>query len=171
MEVKLFSNNTFSSTAGLGDSTVLRGKWWIIGEERDQLWMQIWRFGFGRAVSGSTYSEGRMLSHDDAKSYWGRISHVDEDISDENEINEANQQGLPKVEFDGPRRLQVKGSVIVGWGLEPQPVGRFIMREELEEEEYDDEDDEDDNELEVQFSLPEDPTGGDGTIDWSSTFQ
>ena len=42
MEVALFANNTFSTVAGLGSSTVLRGKWEIIGKKRDQLWMQIW---------------------------------------------------------------------------------------------------------------------------------
>lgn len=43
-EVELFANNTFSTITGLGD-TILRGKWSIIGEERDQLWMSVWRFG------------------------------------------------------------------------------------------------------------------------------
>jgi hypothetical protein len=172
MEVQLFANNTFSTTAGLGDSTVLRGKWWIIGEERDQLWMQVWRFGFGRSVSGSTFSEGRMLSHDDAKSYWGRINHVDDD-DDENDDSDRQQRDAPTAaESNAPRRLQVKGSVIVGWGLEPQPVGRFIMREELEEEEYDeDEDDEDDDtEMERNF-VSQDTHDGDDIIDWSSAFQ
>ncbi len=53
-EVELLANNTFCTKAGLGN-TILRGKWWIIGNEKDQLWMQVWRFGFGRSVSGSTY--------------------------------------------------------------------------------------------------------------------
>ena len=55
MEVHLFANNTFSTVAGLGSSTVLRGKWDIIGTARNYLWMQVWRFGFGRSVSGSTF--------------------------------------------------------------------------------------------------------------------
>ena len=54
MEVKFFANNTFATVAGLGDS-ILRGKYNIIGEKRDQLWMQVLRFGFGRSVSGSVY--------------------------------------------------------------------------------------------------------------------
>jgi hypothetical protein len=53
--VQLFQNNTFSTLHGLGNSTVLRGKWSIIGEKRDQLWMMVHRFGWGRSVSGSTF--------------------------------------------------------------------------------------------------------------------
>ena len=53
-EVELYANNTFRTFTGLGD-TILRGKWWISGNDRDQLIMQVWRFGFGRSVSGSTY--------------------------------------------------------------------------------------------------------------------
>ncbi len=55
MEVVLFANSTFSTISGLGSSTVLRGKWDIVGTDRNYLWMQVWRFGFGRSVSGSTY--------------------------------------------------------------------------------------------------------------------
>jgi hypothetical protein len=54
MEVKFFANNTFATTGGLGEA-ILRGKFDIIGQDRDQLWMQIWRFGFGRSVSGSVF--------------------------------------------------------------------------------------------------------------------
>jgi len=53
--VELFQNNTFSTLFGLGNSTVLRGKWSIIGDRRDQLWMMVHRFGWGRSVSGSTF--------------------------------------------------------------------------------------------------------------------
>lgn len=55
MEVMFFANNTFASVGGLGTEIVLRGKYHIIGTERDQLWMQVWRFGFGRSVSGSVF--------------------------------------------------------------------------------------------------------------------
>jgi hypothetical protein len=55
MAVELFANNTFSTVSGLGTSTVLRGKWSIIGEKRDQLWMMVYRFGFGRSKSGGTF--------------------------------------------------------------------------------------------------------------------
>jgi len=55
MAVELFANNTFTTLYGLGNSTVLRGKWSIIGENHDQLWMMVLRFGYGRSVSGSTF--------------------------------------------------------------------------------------------------------------------
>jgi hypothetical protein len=54
MEIKFFANNTFASVAGLGES-ILRGRFHIIGEKRDHLWMRVTRFGFGRGVSGSVY--------------------------------------------------------------------------------------------------------------------
>jgi hypothetical protein len=54
IEVAFFSNNTFASVSGLGDN-ILRGKFHIVGDKRDHLWMQVWRFGFGRSVSGSVY--------------------------------------------------------------------------------------------------------------------
>lgn len=170
MEVKLFANNTFMTTAGLGDSTVLRGKWWIIGEERDQLWMQVWRFGFGRSVSGSTFSEGKSLTHDDAKTYWGWINYVDEDESNEISAPKQKSQSKPAEEGDEPRRLQVKGSVILGYGLEPQPVARFIMREELNDDDFDDdEEEEDDDEDGIELKFSESPS--DDGIDWSTSFQ
>ena len=40
LEVQLFANQTFCTTGGLGSSAVLRGKWDIMGEKRDSLWMQ-----------------------------------------------------------------------------------------------------------------------------------
>ena len=67
MAVELFANNTFSTLGGLGSSTVLRGKWSIIGDKRNKLWMMVYRFGFGRSVSGSTYSEGMSLTQNDEK--------------------------------------------------------------------------------------------------------
>lgn len=55
MEVMFFANNTFATVGGLGEAMVLRGKYHIVGTARDQLWMQVWRFGFGRSVSGSVF--------------------------------------------------------------------------------------------------------------------
>ncbi len=69
--VELFANNTFSTITGLGD-TVLRGKWSIAGDDRDQLWMSVWRFGFGRSVSGSTFSEGSHLTNQDGEYTTGK---------------------------------------------------------------------------------------------------
>jgi hypothetical protein len=133
-EVELYANNTFSSITGLGD-TILRGKWSIIGEERDQLWMSVWRFGFGRSVSGSTYSEGLHLNHQDDVSYWGKIYEVD-GAAEENFIHDE------PIDWKGTR-IEVNGAVMVGIGLEPCSVARFTMIEKTEQdndEEYDDDD-------------------------------
>lgn len=144
MQVRFFANNTFSTVAGLGES-ILRGKYDVIGAQKDQLWMRVSRFGFGRAVSGSVYSEGRMLTQDDCKTYWGEIRSEDGE------------------------RLEVKGSVLFGSGLEPMPVGHFLMRE-LEQADSasveDDEDDEDDIErqLDDKFGVQEDCA--DDGVDW-----
>lgn len=61
MEVMFFANNTFATVGGLGEAIVLRGKYHIVGNERDQLWMQVWRFGFGRSVSGSVFRYVHVL--------------------------------------------------------------------------------------------------------------
>ena len=148
MKVQFHANNTFSTMAGLGES-ILRGKFDVIGQDKDQLWMQIWRFGFGRSVSGSVYSEGRMLTHEDAKTYWGTIKYEEtkEDDKPSSGEEEAPKPAENSAEGD---RLEVKGSVMIGWGIEPVPEARFMMREtvaeddmllEDEEEEEDDADD------------------------------
>ena len=67
VEIMLFQNMTFATAAGFGGTKILRGKWSIIGADKDQLWMQVLRFGFGRSVSGSTFSEGLGLTHEDQK--------------------------------------------------------------------------------------------------------
>lgn len=144
MAVELFANNTFSTLGGLGLSTVLRGKWSIIGDKRNKLWMMVYRFGFGRSVSGSTFSEGMSLTQNDEKGkatsltyrhvnsrtksfqgYWGTIS----------EVETANDK----------KKIEVKGAVMVGWGLEPTTLGRFKMIE-IEDELLSDDDDDDEAE-------------------------
>ncbi|KAL7542116.1 hypothetical protein ACHAXR_011549 [Thalassiosira sp. AJA248-18] len=136
MAVELFANNTFSTLYGLG-STVLRGKWSIIGKKRDQLWLMVYRFGFGRSVSGSTFSEGASLTQNDEKSYWGEIVEI-EDGGKENTEGESTECS--------DKKLEIKGAVLVGWGLEPTTVGRFkmieiedVLEEEEDAEEEDDE--------------------------------
>ena len=185
MQVQFHANNTFSTVAGLGEA-ILRGKFDIIGHSRDQLWMQVWRFGFGRSVSGSVYSEGKCLTHEDAKTYWGTIG-PETDVNDaksgsEHESNEStgatfNVDDNVDIESDSEaksERLEVKGSVLFGWGLEPMPVARFIMRETnatesiLEDEEDDEEEEDDDEEDEALKleSLSQDGVADDG-IDWT----
>lgn len=152
--VELFANNTFSTLGGLGSSTVLRGKWSIIGDKRNKLWMMVYRFGFGRSVSGSTFSEGLSLTQNDEKckqpacsmycrvisrtktfqGYWGTIS----------EVESANDE----------KKIEVEGAVMVGWGLEPTTLGRYKMIEIEDEmlEEDDEEDDDDDEDDYIELS-------------------
>mmetsp|Transcript_13918 Transcript_13918/g.21151 ORF Transcript_13918/g.21151 Transcript_13918/m.21151 type:complete len:582 (+) Transcript_13918:314-2059(+) len=139
-EVDLFANNTFQTVTGLGD-TILRGKWSIVGDMRDQLWMKVWRFGFGRAVSGSTYSEGSTLSQQDDVAYWGKIYEVDvaqsEDKIDDDPLN-----------WKGTK-IEINGSVMLGVGLEPCSIARFTMIEKTEDDYYDDDEEDDDDEDDI----------------------
>eukprot|EP00590_Aulacoseira_subarctica_P007171 CAMPEP_0172428414 /NCGR_PEP_ID=MMETSP1064-20121228/46234_1 /TAXON_ID=202472 /ORGANISM="Aulacoseira subarctica , Strain CCAP 1002/5" /LENGTH=535 /DNA_ID=CAMNT_0013173183 /DNA_START=68 /DNA_END=1673 /DNA_ORIENTATION=- len=144
MEVVLFPNNTFSSISGLGPSTVLRGKWDIAGTHRNYLWMQVWRFGFGRSVSGSTFSEGPGLTKNDEKAYWGKI---EEHGLDENES--IQDEGSSVSSKENQKRIEIKGTIFWGWGLEPVPEGQFTMIEKLET----DTDDEDDDDEEGLFDI------------------
>jgi len=145
------------AATGMGSNTILRGKFYVIGDKKDQLWMQIWRFGFGRSVSGSVYSEGMYLTKDDEKTYWGKIEYVGEGKGNKNSSSysspasptletksDSNALSLPFPERKS--RLLVKGSVIFGGnGLEPQPIGRFILTERtsMQTEEESEEEDED----------------------------
>jgi hypothetical protein len=58
------------------------------------------------------------------------------------------------------KRLQVKGTVLVGWGLEPQPVASFIMRE-ADDDDTDKNDDEEEDDEENQPQPPGNDEGGD----------
>jgi hypothetical protein len=173
MQVRFFPNNTFATIGGTGDA-ILRGKFDVIGQDKDSLWMHISRFGFGRSVSGSVFSEGRMLSHDDAKSYWGTIRYQSDN---ERHVVDGGKTSAtaPPPDDDKPKPLEVQGSVLFGSGLEPTPVGRFIMRETdeswdslLDEEEEDEEDEEADPVLpEMSSSFSNDILDEDG-VDLSS---
>jgi hypothetical protein len=108
-------------------------------------------------------SEGKGLTKDiDEKCYWGNISYEDE----KEHASQKNEGGGPMEKVDNELddgvagRLFVKGSVLFGYGLEPLPVGRFIMREATMEEEYEDDDDDDQNN--------DEPDDG---IEWSNAFQ
>lgn len=175
MQVRFFANNTFSTVAGMGQDVILRGKFDVIGQERDQLWMQVWRFGFGRSVSGSVYSEGRSLTQEDAKTYWGSIGKEEVGGDSHHSKTPIDQDEVSTSISEESNRIEVKGSVMLGWGLEPQPVARFIMREareaditladdeeEEEEEEDDDEEEEDRSFLERLGSIDVSKIDGDG---------
>lgn len=150
LEIKFFANNTFATIGGMGGSAILRGRFSVIGKEKDHIWMQVIRFGFGRSVSGSVFSEGRSLSKDDEKAYWGEIKYEQGDPKPDNEDNavasETKMEGSVEKETD--RKLIVTGSVLFGYGLEPMPVGLFVLTETSSMdlyEDYDDDDDDDDD--------------------------
>jgi hypothetical protein len=112
------------------------------------------------------------LTSEDEKTYWGEISYEDEELALAKEATEEDVTSRPPTSLDirveeGERRLYVKGSVIFGYGLEPQPVGKFIMSEtaELEDEDDEEEDDDDDDEDDDL------PGAEDGGIDWANAFQ
>jgi hypothetical protein len=102
--------------------------------------MQVWRFGFGRSVSGSTFSEGPGLTKNDEKAYWGKI---EEHGLDENES--IQDEGSSVSSKENQKRIEIKGTIFWGWGLEPVPEGQFTMIEKLETD-TEDEDDDDDEE-------------------------
>lgn len=190
LQLAFHCNNTFSTTAGLGNSAILRGKFDVIGTDRDHLWMQVIRFGFGRSVSGSVYSEGPMLSHEDAKAYWGVIRRQIDNKSDVNNntniedaidtrsccSHERKKNSLSLSEVQAPL-MEVEGSVLDGWGLEPMPVAKFIMRETTtvsadcniddEDMEEDDDPDDEDEGLRATRSFLQIGLDDDG-VDWSS---
>lgn len=114
MEIQFFANNTFSTIASSESVKILRGRFNVIGDSKDYLWFQVTRFGFGRSNFGSVHSEGIGLSQDDGRAYWGKICQED------------NESSSLK---DESKRIQVNGSVLIGWGLEPFPVDKFIMKE------------------------------------------
>lgn len=156
LEVKFFQNNTFATIAGMGGSAILRGRFSVIGKEKDHIWMQVIRFGFGRSVSGSVFSEGKSLTKDDEKAYWGKIEYenadeekLDEDTEDNQAsmISDSSEEDAGK-DTDTDRKMIVKGSVLFGYGLEPLPVGQFVLTQtdssELGDDEDEDEDEEDD---------------------------
>ena len=103
--------------------------------------MKVWRFGFGRAVSGSTFSEGSTLSHQDDVAYWGKIYNVDSD-SEEGSDDKDDDLNTPK-----SSKIEINGSVVFGVDLEPCSVARFTMIEktDVEDDVEDDEDDDDDD--------------------------
>jgi hypothetical protein len=146
LQIVFHRNNTFSTTGGLGTAAILRGKYDIVGTEQDHIWMQVIRFGFGRSVSGSVYSEGPMLSHEDIKAYWGTIRKYPKKIvpnpSIQQQLNGTRSyehtnvtttilDDTAVIDNGDPSsyRIEVEGSVLDGIGLEPIPVARFILRE------------------------------------------
>ena len=138
LKIEFYANYTFLVTQGVGTDFQLRGKWDIWGDERDVFWMQISRFGFGRQVSGSTYSEGQYLSHEDCKWYRGEIQRNEEDGGE----------------------IHVKGEVYLG-KVTPFREALFDLREAHEDRAHGEEDDSEDDE---DADSPDSPS----TPDWST---
>ncbi len=187
LQIVFHRNNTFSTTGGLGNAAILRGKFDMIGQDKDHLWMQVIRFGFGRSVSGSVYSEGPMLSHEDVKAYWGKIRKVTTEVmtnstraSDHNNDNDALanvydvDNDLSGFDEDPSLyRIEVEGSVLDGLGLEPMPVARFLLREidpvgtsTLDDDDDDDDEDDETDTLEATSAI--DVRLEDDGVDWKS---
>jgi hypothetical protein len=79
-------------------------------------------------------SEGASVTQDDEKGYWGKITEVEDGRKDSIEGDLSHW---------GSKKIEIKGAVIVGVGLEPEPVGRFKMME-IEDEFVGEEEDEED---------------------------
>ncbi len=90
------------------------------------------------------YSEGKSLTQDDEKSYWGKIKEVPKS---------ADKQG--DADSGDSKKVSIKGAVMVGWGLEPCSVGRFKMTE-IEDILEDEDDDEEEEEEEYEALSDED---------------
>lgn len=127
------------------------------------------------------HSEGKTLTAEDEKTYWGKITY-----EDEHETTTSSEDGTTPIKNadahddstgssdDGlsdhsNRRLYVKGSVIFGYGLEPQPVGRFIMTETSKTDMDLDEDDEEEEDEDGMDEDKDEPA--DDFVDWANAFQ
>eukprot|EP00980_Cylindrotheca_fusiformis_P023539 scaffold10571_cov154-Cylindrotheca_fusiformis.AAC.17 len=91
-------------------------------------------------------STGRSLTKEDEKAYWGEISY---DI-------DGSEEGRDSANSDSNdashSRLVVRGSVLYGYGLEPHPVGRFIMTETTHSSDIFPEDEEDESQGDLDCS-------------------
>mmetsp|Transcript_14024 Transcript_14024/g.41823 ORF Transcript_14024/g.41823 Transcript_14024/m.41823 type:complete len:388 (-) Transcript_14024:98-1261(-) len=136
-ELQLHRNGTWESTAGLGDNTVLRGRWgvyadaparlWREDEAKDKIWVLVTRFGLGREKSYScgVFSEGPFLNQDDDKMYIGAVREVTR--ATEVELGGDVGGGGGNLTEVFTHTLEAQGVVMLGLGLEPVSVGKFAM--------------------------------------------
>jgi hypothetical protein len=122
MPITFHANNTFTAN---GVEKILRGRYDIAGENGDSLFFRVSLFGFGRSLSGSIYSEGRLLSQDDRRAYRGIIQSY---------------------EHKNRTRLFVDGEFYYGFGPETfrksNSMGTFTLQEvDLTDSAEEDEDD------------------------------
>mmetsp|Transcript_11021 Transcript_11021/g.13983 ORF Transcript_11021/g.13983 Transcript_11021/m.13983 type:complete len:190 (+) Transcript_11021:1-570(+) len=129
MPIEFYANNTFCA---IGSNKILRGRFEITGDEKDRIEFAVSLFGAGRSVSGSIYSEGQGLTHDDKRSYLGFI-----------ERREA--EGHRGSDTASGAKLFVTGSAVFGSDLgsdaRPEPVAGFTMLEVSTTSQDDDDDD------------------------------
>lgn len=83
------------------------------------------------------------MTQNDEKGYWGIISEV-EDGGKANRDGDSSQCSNKKIE--------INGAVMVGWGLEPCSVGKFMMIEVEEKHDDDEDDDEEEEEDYIEMS-------------------
>ena len=116
MRVQFHTNHTFQM---FGTNKILRGRYEVNfdDEEKEVLSLTVSRFGAGKNAPGSVYSEGPGLSHEDERTYVGRIQRIP---------SEGSSTSPSFV-------LLVQGSVMFGTDLgcdaRPEPVGTFLMRQ------------------------------------------
>lgn len=107
MRVVFHGNSTFQA---FSPTKILRGRYALQHtSDGEFLQFHVSLFGAGRSAPGSVYSEGKGLSHDDKRSYSGRI------------LRESDH------------KLHVRGTVFFGSDLgtdaRPEPVGVFQLVE------------------------------------------
>merc|ERR1712129_92395 len=91
----------------------------------------------------------------------------DNNNKDNDESNDNDVVVVSENDSKTPNNIfEVKGSVLLGWGLEPQPVGIFTMKEsvnffndDVEDDEDDDDDARDEDRWESLFNQGDDDDG------------
>ena len=119
-----------------------------------------------------------MLSQEDAKAYWGTITSPDEEstralaATEESTTDTSAAMKLtPEPESksaESRKRLEVSGSVLDGWGLEPMPVAHFLLKEVMNEldDEYEEEEEEDFEALSEEIARIDPGIDDEGIIEW-----
>lgn len=95
------------------------------------------------------YSEGSTLSQKDEVTYWGQIYKVNiGELEDEDSVDNVP---LPEKGI----RVEINGSVMSGWGLEPCSSARFTMIEKTEDDVKYDDDNSDDDDDDIEDYIPD----------------
>jgi len=93
------------------DGKLLKGKWEVAGEKKEQIRLHTSRFGFGK-VSANTYGHGN-----EDRSYWGVLSR------------EGDAGMSEKEKAEGSGLITCDGAIMAGLGLEPVSIGSFRLLE------------------------------------------